>query len=46
MSNIKMQAECKEVKEMENRAEFERFIDLFAELIAKYGADVLDEIGE
>lgn len=29
---------------MENNAEFEQFIDLFAELIEKYGREVLSEI--
>lgn len=29
---------------MEHNAEFEQFIDLFAELIEKYGREVLDEI--
>lgn len=29
---------------MERNAEFEQFIDLFAELLEKYGREVLDEI--
>ena len=29
---------------MENNAEFEQFIDLFAELIEKYGREVLKEV--
>lgn len=29
---------------MEHNAEFEQFVDLFAELLEKYGREVLDEI--
>ena len=29
---------------MENNAEFEQFIDLFAELLEKYGREVLKEV--
>lgn len=29
---------------MEHNAEFEQFIDLFAELIEKYGREVLKEV--
>lgn len=30
--------------EQDNSADFERFIDFFADMIGKYGSEVLDEI--
>lgn len=30
--------------EQDNSADFERFIDFFADMIEKYGSEVLDEI--